>query len=252
MVNATIRMWKNFKQEFSEIKDKLTVSPIKRKINDVLDSVFNQTTAEKIADIIVDPKSVKFALRTEDRWSIIQSETTIDQLIEMSSTQHLNELKSYLRRNATISMIKQGEDPYQWGATKRYASKAISSAADTLNFAQEIAKTQSVGLEGTLNMAGMLIDAIVPFDNFSNSSINENVERTVGYADKLLKMAVANEKWLKTRDAQYKDEIKEIGSNLSSMEAKQFVNDANFIKQMKIDALIVSREQDQTQQQIYR
>jgi hypothetical protein len=243
MINSTIKGLKNIKE---------AIFPIKEMVEKKIDSLLGQEAAEKIADVITDPQAIKFILRAEDKWTILQSKADLDELINMTDAQHMQAIKTHIYSNAEITRMQRDEDPQQWELMKEAASKLIESSAETMQFIYNLVQNQSIGALGAANMAGVLIDIVVPFDDFTNCSIDENINRASTYSNKLLSMAVANEKWLETRDPQYSNEMKTIVNGLDTSEAKQFLSDANFIKKMKIDAFMARNQiqiQDTTQGQ---
>ena len=234
-VKSTINMWKSIKGVFSDLKDKLTENPLKRGVEDVLEKILSQETAIKIADFVSDPSAVTFTLRSENPSAIIQSSTQLDSIAEVDRDSYLKMLKNKLKQNATVHTASRGVDSSQWEANKKWIAKKIDVATKTLDFLGDSIKNRSFGLDSTLSVASMLLDEIVPFDDFASTAIDDKIKGSVEYADKLLEMAVANEKYVETLDDKYQDKIKEIGESFTQSEAKLFVKSIKEISAMEED-----------------
>lgn len=240
-IKSTTDWWKNTKKEIQVNRERYFARHAQPKVDKAIEkmikvsSMSDQDVAEKVARIVTNPQAVKFTLRAENQWAIIQSSTDIDYLANINPDNYMKALRSRLRRNAAVSTVGRYLDDEQWDAAKKFASKAISTAAKTLDFIQKAIQGRTIGPGNALQMASIIIENVVPFDDFTSCSIDESLKRTLSYSDKLLKMAVANEKWLETHDPKYKDEMRKIGNSFTKSEAKRFVESVRLINEMDLN-----------------
>ena len=247
--SAGLGIWQNAKSGLEEAKSYL--SPVQRQVDKLLGNIFSQETAEKLADIITDPQSVKLTVRAENKWAVVQKETDIDFLMHIRHENYMRTLKNYIKRHADVHPIKREGEKVDWDMSKRYASDAMSTVNASLEFIQTAIKEKQISLGSAFDMIKLTIDHIVPFDDFSSSDITQNLNRIFGYSDKLLQMAEANEQWLETHDIQFRDKIKQIGNTFDTKEAKRFMSDMEFVAKYE-SAIAQLRSSPETAQELDR